>query len=521
MTHRLAWVPAAALSAVLVATGCGGDDGPAPAADAATADAFIPPPIGEFPAEFLWGAAIAPYQVEGGLHATDWYQWESGLCGNRCSGDHADDGPDFWNKYETDLANAAMMHNNAIRLGIEWGRVFPTAASWDDMTPDADALTRYHAILDFARAQGLNPMVTLHHFSTPSWLQDLEDLENKPGWEDPTIVQKFEQWAAFLATEFGDDVDWWITLNEPMVYVTAGWLGGVFPPGKSGQNETAIAVTWTLIDAHARAYDALHLHDTIDADGDGASAMVSISQHMRVYRPLDPSDPEAVRATEVIEHFEDILFVDAIVYGRRDLNLDLDTDDPGEEPDPMLAGRADYLGLNYYGLSFVVPTGAEDLYPFIGIAMQNDLDIRADFFAPITDFGWSIHPEGFREVLDRGATWGLPIVVTENGLADGDDNQRPRFLLDHLYVLGQASADMEIRGYFHWSLVDNFEWASGFCPQFGLFHFDRQSPDRTRTMGEGAEVYRTIIDANTVPVELFGVYPGYPGPGLFCPRVGL
>jgi beta-glucosidase len=519
---RLAYLRAATLAAACaLAPACGGgSDAPDAGSPDAWADAYIPPPIPDIPGDFLWGTAIAPYQVEGNLHETDWYQWETEYCGSGCSGDHADDGPGFWDRYDSDFATAEEMHTNAIRLGIEWARVFPTRESFDSDTPDAAAVARYHEILDAARAHGLVVMVTIHHFSTPVWLHDLSDRDARSGWEDAAIVDDFEKYARWLASEFGHQVDWWITVNEPFAYISGGWLAGIFPPGVSGDIEAGLAIAYNMIEGHARAYDAIHEADTVDADGGGVAARVSIASHNRVFLPEQPDDPSYVEAADMLRYLNNRLFLDAIIYGDEDRNFDGDTDDPGDRAgDPTLAGRADYIGLNYYGVSVVVPNGG--LFPFIGIPLMNYLDNHGIDNA-YTDFGWTIYPEGFREVLDEIAPYSLPIVITENGLADADDNQRPRFLMDHLYALGAAIGDgLPIRGYFHWSLLDNFEWASGYCPRFGLYHVDFEDPLRPRTPGEGAEVYRRIIDARNIPVELWNSYPDQAGANFFCPTIGL
>ncbi|RMH41539.1 MAG: glycoside hydrolase family 1 protein [Deltaproteobacteria bacterium] len=505
--------------AAAVAGACGGGGGGS--ADAGAPDAVVPPPVAPFPAGFLWGTAIAPYQVEGGLHATDWYQWETlGLCGDCPEGEHADDGPDFWTHYPDDLAAAAALSTNAIRLGIDWSRVFPTAESFPD-APDADAVATYHDMLATARAEGLSVMVTLHHFATPVWLHDLTDLDGRPGWVDPATAEAFATFAGWAAAEFGGEVDLWITINEPIPYVLGGWIAGSTPPGKSFDIDGAFAVLFNLIDAHARAYDAIHEADAVDADGDGIAAQVSIAHHMRVYLPLDPGDPDHVRATDMIRYLSNDFVLNALVRGDVDRNFDFDADDPEDtRASDALRGRLDFVGLNYYGVSLVVPTANDNNFPVIGLPLQSNLD-RQGFDAPQTDFGWAIYPSGLREVLDELQAYGLPIIVTENGLADATDAQRPRFLLDHLYELARAIGDgIDVRGYFHWSLMDNFEWSSGFCPRFGLYRVDYGDPDRRRTAGEGAAVYRRIIEANAVPVDLFADY-GYPGSETLCPTLPL
>jgi len=505
------------VSLLVFATACGSGES-TPDAGADLADAFIPTPRGSFPDGFLWGTAIAPYQVEGNLHGTDWYQWET-LCAS-CSGESADDGPDFWTHYDEDFANAAAISTNAIRLGIDWSRVFPTKAQFEAGEPDADAVAHYHDIIDAARSRSLDVMVTLIHFALPTWIQDLNDLENASGWEDPAMQDLVGAYAAWAATEFGDDVDYWVTINEPFVNVVGGWVSGDVPPGKSFDIEDALAAGENMMWAHARAYDAIHEADVTDADGDGVAAAVSIAKHQRVFLPMDPDEPKDVRATNMLRYLLNEVFLRGVVFGSLDRNYDFDYDDPDDlENDPSLSGRLDYIGLNYYGVTLVVGTN-DNQFPMIGIPFMNDLD-RHGLEGPMSDFGWTIYPQGLRTVIDELLPYGLPIIITENGVADAEDVLRPRFLLEHLYVINQAIDDgIDIDGYFHWSLIDNFEWGSGYCPRFGLYRVDFDSAGKTRTMGEGAQVYQQIIQDGTVSPELFATYPEYGLAGI-CPRVGL
>lgn len=502
----------------LLANACSDNGSAGAAADAGPPDVVLPQAIGRFPAGFQWGTAIAPYQVEGGLHETDWYAWET-LCTN-CVNDRADDGPDFWNHYAGDIQIAADLKTNSLRIGIEWARIFPTRASFPS-SPDAAAVAHYHDIIRAARGKGLRVMVTLHHFSTPIWLADPARPTELRGWEDPSMADRFGEWAAFAGREFGAEVDWWVTINEPLGYVVAGWLGGVFPPGKLGQVSESLQVMANLIRGHARAYDALHRTDTVDADdGDGVAAWVSFSTHNRAFLPFKPDNPVDVEAARALRQVNNRSFLDAVVRGDLDWNFDGDVDDPNDvKGDPSLAGRLDYVALQYYSVSLVVG-GMEATFPFSFVFM-NDLG-RYGFTAPVTDFGTVIYPQGFRVVLDEVAPYGLPIVITENGVADADDDQRPRFIIEHLYALGKAIDDgLDVRGYYHWSLIDNFEWASGFCPQFGLVHVDLSNPAKPRTLGEGGRVYREIIEAGTVSPTLFARYPGYPTARGTCTRTGF
>jgi beta-glucosidase len=466
----------------------------------------LPPPVGDFPAGFLWGTAIAPYQVEGGLHASDWYPWETAC--PQCSGDSADDGPDFFAHWEDDLDTARDLGHTTIRLGIEWSRIYPTA----DAAPDPQAVARYHQILAGARARGLEPMVTLHHFTTPVWLDG--------GWENAEAATRFTAWAGWAAGEFGAEVDWWVTINEPMAVVAGGYLGGMFPPGHVLDTEGALRVLDAMLVGHVGGYDAIHAADTTDADGDGRAALVSIASHNRVFLPRVPGNANDIRAADLLRYVNNTFFFEACVRGRRDLNWDLDFDDPGETGLTELMGRMDWAGINYYGMSLVV--GQQNgRPPFVGLTFMNDLD-RQGVDAAINDFGWAIVPSGLRTVIDEIAPFGLPILITENGVADSDDDQRPRFLVEHLYELAKAIDDgIDIRGYYHWTLFDNFEWAAGYCPHFGLVAVDFESPLRTRTPRPSADVYRRIIEAGTVDPDFFAEFPAYGESTVKCARQGF
>ena len=513
---RVAVVLAAALAGPALPA-CGDNAGGADAGSDRP-DAAIPPAIGPFPDGFLWGSAIAPYQVEGDLHGTDWYQWEA-VCGQHCSGESADDGPGFLVHYESDLDMARGMANDAIRIGIDWSRLFPTEASFPD-DPDPAAVALYHDIIAAARARDMQVMVTLVHFALPVWIHDLDDREARPGWEDDAIIERLGLFAGWAAAEYGDDVDLWITINEPFVNVVGGWISGDVPPGLSLEVDLALAVGERMIRAHAAAYDAIHAADPADADGDGEAARVSIAQHSRVFVPKDPDNERQVRAAEMFRYLLNDYFLRAVVYGDLDRNYDFDADDEGDvAADPTLAGRLDFVGLNYYGVTMVLDMASDANFPLIGFPLMNDLENQG-FDAPKSDFGWAIYPAGLRQVMDELLPYELPIIITENGVADATDALRPRFLIEHLYEIGRAIDEgVPVEGYFHWSLMDNFEWSSGYCPRFGLLRVDFDDPERPRTAGAGAETYRRIIEDNTVDPALFGELE-YGEPGS-CPRIGL
>ena len=476
----------------------------------------IPEPRGPFPDGFLWGAAIAPYQVEGGLHDTDWFQWESRCAA--CSGDSADDGPAFLSNHEIDLGNAASIGNNAIRLGIDWSRLFPTEQAFRARTPDTGALTDYRAIMSAARNDGLSIMLSLTHFALPIWLHDPGNPNGPRGWEDDSIIADLADFAGWAATELGSEVDLWITLNEPMLQVRRGWIAGDMPPGKQFEITTALEVMERMIHAHARAYDAIVAADIVDADSDGVAARVAVAKHNQVLVPQDPLDPDHVRSADMLRYVLNHVFLEAVVSGNIDRDFDGDFDDDDDVvDDETLKDRLDFVGLSYFGVAAVKPAPSEANFPFIGLPLFTDLASEG-VEGPLSDRGRTIYPQGLRLALEELTPYNRPIIITGNGVADSADTLRPRFLLEHLYVINEAIDDgLDIRGYFYWSLIDGFEWGAGLCPRFGLFQVDFESPDKSRTKTATAEIYRRIIEADTVLPEAFRQFPDYQTTG-FCPR---
>jgi beta-glucosidase len=479
------------------------------------------PRLKPYPSQFLWGTATAPYQVEGNLHDSDWYQWDQSPANP--SMQHADDGPDEYDFFDRDFQLAEGMANNAVRLGIDWSRLFPQQASFPS-APDATALAHYHALFASMKAHHLTPMVTLYHKALPTWMQDLTQIDVKSGWLDPGSVQLFAQFVGWAAKEFGGEVDYWVTLNEPMINLVAGYVAALEPPLRHVTDTDGVAHTLQaardLVYAHAAAYDAIHANDTVDADGDGRSAWVSCAFNQRVFEP-PPNNPtpENLAATARLHYLNNLWFLNAVTKGDLDYDMNESLDDPmDKKADPALVNRLDYVGVNYYGPTEVIAFGHTSIGPLTGLPKTNGLDDNR----PFTEYGWSIDPPGLRTVLDEAAGYKLPIIITENGIADSMETQRPRFLIDHLYVLQRALQDgLDVRGYFHWTLMDNFEWAGGYCPKFGFFRVDRGSPQKTRIAGKSVPIYKQIIEQRGVDPSLFAQFPDYPDPTIRCSGGGI
>jgi len=503
-----------------------------------------------FPPGFLWGTAISAFQSEMGLGApndqgTDWWVWvhdPANIAASRVSGDEPEIGPGFYERYEDDARLAQQrLHGNALRLSIEWSRIFPSSTAAVDIsggiTPAVlaalDALANqtevahYRTVLAALRAHHLEPMVTLNHFTLPLWLHEplaVRDAfaglgPNDPvptgltraGWLDPAIVDEFTKFAAYAGWKLGDLVDLWDTINEPVPLVVGGFVNapGVtsnFPPGAF--NFPAVLVTIpNLVAAHARAYEALHETDTADADGDGVAAAAGIVHNMIAFHPSDPTHAADVTGAAHADYIYNRVFLNAVTTGEFDANLDGTI-----TPDEMradLAGHVDFVGVNYYFRAVVTGFGVP-ITPFIPLF---DFFPTTSYRTPhnpsaprcptvCSDFGWEIYPAGLREMLAIVGALGVPAYITENGIADAADALRGQYIYDHLATLQQAIADgvADVRGYFHWSLVDNYEWSSGYYPKFGLFAVDPVT--KRRKARRSSHYYGKIAHRNAIPPAL-------------------
>jgi len=423
------------------------------------------------PQGFLLGTATASHQVEGG-NDNDWTDWERGA--------HPDGTPhikdrtvsgaacDSWNRFDDDFACMKKLGANAYRMSVEWSRLEPSEGAWNEAAAD-----RY---LDWAtrlREAGITPMVTLHHFTLPRW------VATQGGWMSDRTIDLAASFAGRVARRLGGAVDLWCTINEPNVLMTLGYLKGIWPPGMREQR-IAGGVFARLVKAHARMAQAVHENDRKDADGDGHATRIGIAHHVRIFQPASRSPMD-----KIVSGFMDTLFnqalIDAHLHGRVQITVpgvvDIDEEVPG------LAGSYDYLGLNYYGRDHVT-------------ADLGDPSLSRQFVPedrPVSDLGWDIYPEGLYLVLKRYGSLGLPIYVTENGIADRSGMSRPAFLRAHFDALVRAAREgVPVRGYFHWSLLDNFEWAEGHEPRFGLFRVDYDSPEKKRTATPAVETFQEI-----------------------------
>ncbi len=422
-----------------------------------------------FPEGFSWGAATSSHQVEGDNRNSDWWQWEQ-RPGAIHDGTRSGDAAGWWSgQAEADLRRAAQLGHSAHRLSVEWSRIEPSPGRYDEA-----ALARYAAILECAQGLGLRTMVTLHHFTLPRW------AAAGGSWLDPGLGARFAALATRCAQAWGPRVDLWATINEPNVLAVMGYGTGQWPPGRTRLDE-ALRVMSQLLRAHAMAYEALHRTD--------ARARVGLVLNVPCIdadRPTHPLDRAITRA-------QDWTFTGAwlwaLEHGRIPPPLSL-----RPRLVPGLAGSFDWLGVNYYG-RMAVRFDARGAARGFGRHVQEP-SVRSAFGA---DWG-QIHPAGLAQALRRTARLGAPVYVTENGICDPDDRLRPRYLVDHIRaVRGVLAEGVDVRGYFHWSLVDNFEWAEGWSAPFGLLALDRETQERR--VRRSATIYAAICRSHGAALD--------------------
>ena len=414
-------------------------------------------PLPAWPSGFLWGVATAAHQIEGG-NTNDWSRFEE-VPGRIAGGDRSGPAVDSWNRTAEDVTLLSSLHANAYRFSIEWSRLEPTEGAWDEA-----AWTRYGDLVARLRDARIEPMVTLLHFSLPRWLADRGGVTAKD------FPERFARFAAEAAQRLGSRVDLWCTINEPNVQMYLGYVEGIWPPGHTSRVEAAAAFAG-LLRAHALAASALRAHDR--------GARVGVAMNLISFEPASRFRLTDWVAARVAAEAFDWSFYDSLGAGRiRFLAPGFPTLD---EPLPALTGSVDWLGVNYYRRERIrLAPSAPGLVGFEPAT------------GPKSDVGWGIHPEGLLRLLRLAwRRYRLPIYVTENGIADAAGSMRSEFIRGHAFAMSRAIAEgIPVRGYFHWSLTDNFEWTEGFAPRFGLFRVDYKTLER-RPAG-GSEAFRSL-----------------------------
>ncbi len=475
-----------------------------------------------FTKDFKFGISMSGFQFEmGGEDSldpnTDWFVWVRdpvNLVSGLVSGDLPENGPDYWNRFREDHDLMRELGLNAIRIGLEWSRIFPRSTEsvnvkmmkedGNVIEVDVDekalkelenvsnekAVERYREIMEDIKSKGMYLMVDLNHFTLPIWIHDpIEvrklgiDRAERSGWYSEKVVVEFAKFAAFVAWKFGDIVDEWSTLNEPQVVSSLGYLllKSGFPPAYPSE-DAYIRSMINQAQAHSRAYDMLKKY---------SSKPVGLIYSFSPAYPLKSQDKDVV---EKANYYQNFWFMDMITFGRiGDLfgGEELIRED--------MKGKLDFIGVNYYTRSVIKREEGELGWSGVegyGYSCVPNSVSKGGY--PTSDFGWEVFPKGLYDTLKMVyGRYGLEMIVTENGIADSKDSLRPYFLVSHLYSVERALEDgIPVKGYLHWSLVDNYEWPHGFRLRFGLVHVDFSA--KKRSPRPSAYLYSKIVERETV-----------------------
>lgn len=380
------------------------------------------------------GVATAATQIEGGQADTIWHRWATKTGGGAVDGSSPAVACDHWNRVREDTELLASLGIQHYRLGLEWARIEPRPGEFDPA-----AIEHYRAELTALRAAGITPLVTLHHFNDPGWFSDAG------GFLGPEAISYFCNYVEYVAKQLGDLASEWITINEPNVFALAGYYEGNWPPGRRSVRDF-LRIQTEFARAHIHAYQLLHRSIP--------DAQVGFAQHLRYFEPADPTKRFDRASARLVRHLFQDAGTTAAITGHFQAPL--------LRPADIRRGRyADFLGVNYY-------TGSQ----------ISGLNYRTAANVPVNDLGWEISAIGFTEVLSRyHQQYRLPIYVTENGTADRSDAFRARYLYDHLRAA--ASSGLPIKRYYHWTFIDNWEWAEGQTGRFGLVELDFNTQQRS------------------------------------------
>jgi beta-glucosidase len=391
---------------------------------------------------FLWGVANSAFQVEGSPVDSDLYR-ETHTPGWVKDGTNADIATDFWNRYDEDFTLAQNLGANGFRISLAWERLEISRGEWNEA-----AMQHYEKIIADMRAHGIEPIITLYHNVLPVWVSDAGGVSGS------TFPQVFAEYAAHVVGRLSQGtshVKYWLTLNEPTTYAEGSYTSN------SGSISKFFAAIDGQANGHIAAYQAIH------ALPNGADLKVGYAQDWEDFEAKHKWNPMDDLANAVTDR----------IYNRGFLGR-IDKVMPGRKP------ALDFLGINYYNRSIVN-------FTVKGFVATNPGP------GPKSDMGVEVYAPGFEIVLKHAAHYGLPILITENGVPDAADRLRPQFLVDHIHYLLKARDEdhIPIFGYMHWSLTDNFEWNSGLSIHYGLVEVNYST--LVKTPRESYFTYQKLI----------------------------
>ncbi len=413
----------------------------------------------DFPEGFVFGTATSAHQVEGDNRFNDWWEWEERgrvpRSGRACG---------HWQLYKEDIELMAKLGYRGYRFSVEWSRLYPQEGVFNE-----EALERYSEIVELLRSKGIEPIVTLHHFTNPAW------FNRRGSWLREDNVNYFLDFVSKVADTLRG-VRYWVVFNEPNVYVLQGFVWGAWPPGYKGLGKGRRALE-VLVKAYAGAYEILKRR----------GVMVGVAQNIVPFKPAR-SEGRDVGKARLLDLSFNWSFIDGVLEGKFTF---LGGTGKG------VASDLDYVGVNYY-TAYEVRHTWNPLKRFID-ARPLKTDMK-------TTMGYYVYPRGIYEAVKAAARRSRRhVVVTENGVAVEDDENRIRAIIRHLQYLHKALREgVDVRGYYYWSFMDNYEWDKGFTQRFGLVEVDYET--LARKPRKSAYIYGEIARTNRVGRELLEKY---------------
>ncbi|WP_010248945.1 glycoside hydrolase family 1 protein [Acetivibrio cellulolyticus] len=420
------------------------------------------------PEDFLLGTATASLQIEGGDKNNTWYKW--------CEEGHIKDGSscitacDHWNRVEQDTELLIQMNVNTHRMSLEWSRIEPKAGEFS-----SEAIEHYRNEINLLIKNGIKPLITLHHFSEPLWFYEMG------GWLKTGNSNYFLEYVKYVIEHLGDEVCEWITFNEPNVYTKFGYIFGLWPPGHRKLSMSS-KVCSEIIKAHVKAYQIIH---SIRKEmGFNGKTRVGFAMHIRIFCGV-------TFMGRLLSKAADYFFHELYMEGMIKSNIKFPLSVNGHKH--TAATYADFIGINYYTRN-IIEFSFSPSNLFHSIRNDNELDKN--------DLGWDIYPEGIYSVCKKYyERYRLPIYITENGISDKSDSKRPNFICSHLANIAKAIGEgTEIQRYYHWTLMDNFEWLDGQEANFGLYHCNFETQERT--IRPGGNLYSMICKEKKLTDEM-------------------
>ena len=419
-----------------------------------------------FSSTFIWGTATAAHQVEGNC-INNWSEFEKGskddgqpnIKDNQQSGLACD----HWNLYPEDIKLIKELGVSHYRFSIEWSKIQPT-----QYTFDKDILNHYSKMIDMLKENEITPVLTLHHFTHPLWFDRLGAFEKERN------ISIFVSFCERVFKEYSDKVQYWCTINEPGVVATQGYFSGMFPPGKKDSQLSAVVLK-NLLEAHIQVYRSLKKMDN------GPQVKIGLVKNINQFDPWRRWHLLDWFISNTANHFFNDSTIEFLRTGIFKIRI------PGfswvYHKNKKAIGSTDFFGLNYYSHNHLK----------MKLSLTEPFTMQYPVEDMLTDMPYTIYGEGMYRAIQFVSALDVPIIITENGVADAVDDRRELYIQRYLYAVSKAIQEgFDVKGYFYWSLIDNFEWAFGYDMKFGLFSVDYST--QKRSLRNGARAYIDIVN---------------------------